>query len=37
MKNSPYSNMKQLLLILAVVALVECGEKEAFECSRIKL
>ena len=29
MKNSPYSNMKQILLILAVVALVGCGKKEA--------
>ena len=28
MKNSPYSNMKQILLICAVVALVGCGKKE---------
>jgi len=29
--------MKQILLMIAVVALVGCGEKEAFERSRIKL
>ena len=34
MKNSPTPNMKQILLILALVG---CGKKKAFERSRIKL